>query len=549
MFYILESELQKKIEGNIENIQQQKIYKYEYIISIKNNHNCIKKNLLPEETDLHLSKFLIRSDIDLAVLEMSENLKVELLSKQPKNSFKFEVIELLNLLIVGNFDKIFESISRMILSNKENDNLFNCNLNIFLDIIINKGSNEILFSNTYAKLCSELHIRLMNEFTDKKNPKYNKERNIKYLVNEKCKILFGEYINLTKKDLIIQKYKFFGFINFLVQLIIVEIIKQQFGFHCFDKLYQKFLENEIEVKYIYLDACTNLLNSIGKNIIEKSNSKFINNYKIYINENMANLINDNKILPNYSKYNLINLLEKYENEWSVPFYYKKNCLTVRSSGSNISKSKGVIEKLSVYDNDANINLIKTDILNYKSYSVEFKDKSFVYNWGIIDNLVSVKRINIGTIIIYYINVCKQTINDENDITISNNYIKNIIEYYAKITTKKDIEIIHNEMIKVFKNIDEIIDENNFMHKIMGNLLFILVQNRFYIIKDFNDFIKEDKQTLINLAKVTKYCIISSGKFSKKFYNDFKQTKLFINNNQIFNEYVTEILKDLFYYMK
>jgi len=105
------------------------------------------------------------------------------------------------------------------------------------------------------------------------------------------------------------------------------------------------------------------------------------------------------------------------------------------------------------------------------------------------------------------------------------------------------------MIKSFQEINNIINANQYMCKILGNLLFILIENKLYHIKDFNNYLKDDKNTKINLAIITKYCIISSGKFAKKYFNDFKQTKLFINNNNIFNEYVSNSLKDLFYFFK
>ena len=104
------------------------------------------------------------------------------------------------------------------------------------------------------------------------------------------------------------------------------------------------------------------------------------------------------------------------------------------------------------------------------------------------------------------------------------------------------------MIKIFLEIDEIIKINHYMSKILGNLLFVLIENRLYHIKDFNNYLKTKTQTQINLAIITKYCIISSGKFAKKYFNDFKQTKLFLNN-YIFKQYVTDALKDLFYFIK
>ena len=95
--------------------------------------------------------------------------------------------------------------------------------------------------------------------------------------------------------------------------------------------------------------------------------------------------------------------------------------------------------------------------------------------------------------------------------------------------------------------DKFINKNNNMWKIFGNLLFLLIDNKLYYIKYFNHYLKVENQTLINLAIITRYCIISSGKFAKKYFNDFKQTKLFINN-EIFSKYVSDALKDLFYFI-
>ena len=87
-----------------------------------------------------------------------------------------------------------------------------------------------------------------------------------------------------------------------------------------------------------------------------------------------------------------------------------------------------------------------------------------------------------------------------------------------------------------------------MFKILGNLLFVLIDNKLFLIKFFNHYLKVDTKTQINLAIITKYCIISAGKFAKKYLNDFKQTKLF-NNNEIFEKYVIENMEDLLYFIK
>ena len=159
-----------------------------------------------------------------------------------------------------------------------------------------------------------------------------------------------------------------------------------------------------------------------------------------------------------------------------------------------------------------------------------------------------KKYGLEYIIRQFIHICSNIINDENQLLISNDYIKNIIEFYANNFSKASLDLIHNEMIKIFLNIDDMIKINHYMSKILGNLLFVLIENRLYYIKDFNNYLKTKIQTQINLAIITKYCIISSGKFAKKYFNDFKQTKLFLNNN-IFKQYVSDALKDLFYFIK
>jgi hypothetical protein len=101
------------------------------------------------------------------------------------------------------------------------------------------------------------------------------------------------------------------------------------------------------------------------------------------------------------------------------------------------------------------------------------------------------------------------------------------------------------MIELFMFINDIVENNTNeinMHEIMGNLLYILLKNKLYYMKDLNNFIEKNKDTQINIAKVVKYAIIASGNCSKQYHNDFKYTKLF-NNNEIFSFYITNELND------
>ena len=328
-----------------------------------------------------------------------------------------------------------------------------------------------------------------------------------------------------------------------------------------------------------MEACIELLNKLGKNILEKNNKKLIQNINNYINNNLQSLISNqngmiNNHIESHIKYKIINIIKKNENSWKdslFELFKKENNRICYDENENKLIDKKYEEKMPSTNSKINEDfkkdenkrienkryIIEEDLKNYISYFSEQGNKGEInikknvdksYNWEVIDELINEKKFGLQYIINQFILICSNTIHDESELVISNDYIKNIIEYYSSNLQKNIIDSIHNEMIKTFLNVDDYIKNNYYMSKILGNLLFILIENRLYHIKDFNNYLKVEQQTQINLAIITKYCIISSGKFAKKYFNDFKQTKLFINNN-IFKQYVTDALKDLFYFIK
>ena len=74
-------------------------------------------------------------------------------------------------------------------------------------------------------------------------------------------------------------------------------------------------------------------------------------------------------------------------------------------------------------------------------------------------------------------------------------------------------------------------------------MLILIENKLYHIKDLNNFIGLDTEIIITIAEIVKNAIIFSGEKCKKYHNDFKQTKLFIEGS-IFIENVTNKISDI-----
>ena len=156
-----------------------------------------------------------------------------------------------------------------------------------------------------------------------------------------------------------------------------------------------------------------------------------------------------------------------------------------------------------------------------------------------------KNIEIWEFFYYYIENCIDLINSENKAKIANEYINYFIYNFSLSVSNEVWEILHYKLISLFLSLNEICVENIYMYKIMGFLLYTLINNKLFFIKDLNNFLEKENYIIINIAKVVKYSIIFAEKNAKKFHNDFKQTKLFFGND-IFYNIVTVPLKKNFY---
>ena len=204
-----------------------------------------------------------------------------------------------------------------------------------------------------------------------------------------------------------------------------------------------------------------------------------------------------------------------------------------------NKDRNQTKEIILKDFENYLNYLEKENINKKEEISENINDS--YDWKDIDELITKEKTKIEDIIRIYIDICKETKIETNNIFKENEYIKTIIEYYSSNLSKNQKEIIHLNMIEIFNDINSLLTDEN-MYVILGNLLFILLKNKLYYIKDLNNFIDKEKNIQINIAKVVKYAILASGNLSKQYHNDFKYTKLF-NNNDIFVNYITkEIFK-------
>ena len=315
------------------------------------------------------------------------------------------------------------------------------------------------------------------------------------------------------------------------------------------------------------------LNKIIKSekIINKSRNIFSNMINKEKNEN-------NNIIENIPNNNLVNDNKDIENDNNFVINENNDCNDVvlekelikckceenqeEKSIKNIKKKRRRLGTKIDEDNDNNsikeenqnfsfnlnyknsniIMIIKEDLENYINYllSSEINSKTDIlnynnkYNWSKTVSLLG--NNNLDNAIKAFIKICIDNCNDDNsgDINfIYNEYIKNLIEHYMKNINQYEFEKIHNEIKKILKEI--IYDINFIMFEIIGNLLFIFIENKLYFLEDLNDLINSDKDLQTTVAIIIKYAILSSGDKIKQYYNDFQ--KILFYDNDIFNDYV------------
>ena len=569
---------------------------------IYNNLNNIKNNNNKEKLTLGTNKL---KDLIIKKTEGEKDLKLYNKFSFNNNNIKNDFIEILNIITVANYDSILNKISNLILNNNivtiNNISQLLSNQNIFVDVIIDKAIKEKKYIKIYSKLCKDLFICLMtiiDNYNDDMDifDKITKDKSLKVILKnkilEKIKkfesspdstLSSGGASDNIEKNYILSELKsdFIGLNYFIGDLLEAKILSQKTIFEILDLLYKRYIKNYnnpniLFYNDLFLEGIEILLRKMKNIVYEKDNPEHIQRYNKYI-KNYLNNIFKSRIkkndLPKYLYYKILNILETQKNEEEIKNYKKvKTFVSNKNKNTNFNKisinPKSNSNSFTLLDNKYNssysdnsyirnvneketsekfIEIIRKDLEQYLTNSKSEKIKYDLlseFNKRYKEQINNKKNVELWEIFYYYTEVCIDIINNEEKAYIANEYIENIINNFAIDISNENWEIFHNKIILLFLNINEICVDNIYMYQIMGYLLFLLIINKLFFIKDFNKFLNKDNEVIINISKTVKYTIIFSDKDAKKFHNDFKQTKLFIGNEHFYN-YVTKPLKNEF----
>ena len=560
------------------------------VIDADTNKNPNKNNFKKEQ---EINKHIIYK-------RKSTNHKLVYKNKNLKNDF----IEILNIITVNNYEIILNQLSSIILNNNiitiNNISQLLLNQSQFVDIIINKAMKEHVYVKLYSKLCKDIFISLMtiiDNYNDDMEifDKITKDKSLKIILKDKIieklngyffasEFKFregGPYLKVKlneEQELFLSELKmdFIGLSNFIGDLLEVKIISQRNVFEILDLLYKRYIKiKKIFFNNLYLEGIEILLEKMKNIVYEKKNPEHLQHYNKYIKNYLNNIFKDRvkqNNLPKYLYYKILNLIESHMKEEKIKyrqcqskvktFLGYKNKIT-ENIISNIEKNNN---SFSIIDNKCNNSIYYSKNINDKNKEEKLwfnyievirKDiENFIFNstvneinYDILEDInrryheqINLKKnINLWEIFYNYIEVCIDIINNKEKASIGNLYIQNIINNFCINLSFEEIKTLHDKLISLLLNINDICIDNIYMYQIMGYLLYSIIKLKIFSFKDLNIFLTKESELIKHISKVIIYTIIYANKDAKKFYDDFKQIKLF-EGNEIFYNYVTLPLK-------
>jgi len=380
------------------------------------------------------------------------------------SSISLELLEYINIISPKNYFIVKNNILNLIINNEHN------NETLFIDILYPIAINQTKYQPVYAKLCKDL------------DRYFNKKDKTKSIVRTQlmkyCKTNFKkiktclENINDIVND-----------INFIGELINVQMVSKKVGLQCLSHLVSKFnlyntdekLINKKEEKYLYLNCIINLLNKFGTCVYcyqkEKIRQDELSLFENEIKKNIDILkeIIDNKInedIPSRMKYRLLKLINKSQNNWEISIYEEcKNKLfsSLYDESNDPNKNNNIADDKSEDDN-----IIKnTSIFNLdKAEDIISKNKNKQHK--------SVSPFSNMTSSNSNLNIRKQRLNsNKSNINIHNKSVKIFSSYTTKFENNLKSFKIHMDRYKASDNFENWNDIDNLFYskKILKSEIF------------------------------------------------------------------------------
>ena len=468
-------------------------------------------------------------------IKLAEIYKEQLDKLKLKDPIKFDLIELLNMLTVDNYEETKNSIF----------NIISKDINYqekFLDVLLQKAVNEKAFVNLYAKLCKEL-----DDILPQRTEKINNSKKVPSIMRtkllDKCREIFkidnnnqfNDYIKESDPSEREEKLKKFilGNVNFIGELIKNQILSRKNILGCINNLFKRYEKEggdkllklfNLEGIVILIDKLGTLLKNQKGKIKENELKEFENKIDNYINK--LNFIQSNEKLPGHIKYKIINLIEKKKSNWEET-QYEKNIHAKGKKEIRKEYEKSIKENSKFSQEDIN-EQIRLDLLTWKE-SIENEEEKD-YKWEIITDLYN-NHCNLSQFLEAFIENSIDFVSNEKNLNYANKYISDLLYFYSDKISKEEKKDLTNKTLNLLSRIYDYSLDNKLIIDIFSNVLFQLSTNclmSYDKIGTLNDLNNDNiKQLFLAFRKIAEIdnmefvtAIFKSFKFVKDNFNEF-----------------------------
>ena len=488
----------------------------------KKRHNAYNKSQGSEkknETDL--STFG-RKDISKEVA-LAEEFKKKIDEEATKDPVRFKITEHLNILTVDNYKTTSDNIYEIIKDDIANQEKF-------LDVLFNKSVNEKAFVKLYAKLCKDFDKKLPQKNEKKKDEKSNKKPTsvMRVKLLDKCRQIFkiennekfDEYIKVAdpvEREIKLKKFVL-GDVNFIGELINIQILSRKIVSQCLNNLFTRFNDAKADksLKMINLEAIVILLDNFGTLLKAKEDKMKEEDKKTYNSlvekylKKLSEVIENDKNLVQYVKYKIINLIERSKNNWEKSKYDK----SLDAKGKKDLEDEEETEKnergkstLKPYTQDEITEAMSKDLINFKDYILEDEGTPQQYDWATVESIYRDHGNSVAEMIQGFLYSCLDFVQNNKTLKLAKDYFTELIFYYKNNVSPKEKKEIMEKTIHLLRVArDNALDNPQFIDVwcvILSNLIRAHLVERNDLI-ELNNMDKEDLKTVfIIIAKIIK----------------------------------------------
>jgi len=468
-----------------------------------------------------------RKDISKEIA-LAEEFKKKIDEEAKKDPIKFKITEHLNILTVDNYKTTSEDIYKIIEDSTENQEKF-------LDVLFNKSVNEKAFVKLYAKLCKDFDKKLPQRTDPKPDAKTKsgapkKPTSImRSKLLDKCRQIFkiennekfDTYIKVQDPDERENKLKKFvlGNVNFIGELINIQILSKKIVFQCIDNLFARFNKENADksLKMINLEAIVILLDNFGT-LLKLKEDKMKEEDKKEFNEKVDSYlkkleeVNEKEQgIVQYVKYKIINLIERSKNNWEKSKFEK----SLEAKGKKDLEEEEDYERenerekatLKAYSQDEVTDQMGKDLINFKDHIFEDEGTPSNYSWSIVETIYNEHGNSVAEMIQGFLFSCLDFVQNEKTLNLAKDYFTELIFYYKKSLSNKEKKEIIKKTVHLLKVARDNSLDNLLILDVWGIILSNLIRAHIFSRDDLleiGELEKEDLKTIfVIIAKIIK----------------------------------------------